>query len=223
MSRRYARYGSGAIGPPTTRSIVSVGVNLPAHRVNVVAQPGVEIREVALLHALLDVRDRLGRLLPDLHREDAPEQVRREVAEVAGRPVAVLEDSLTVVGHLQPEELLEARIPGLGEVGDREPAGDELALELEAEDHVQPVARLVGVDADERAVRAVHGPVERFEPGRSRTSPGTPPAAAGRTTPERERAPDDVLPQAALRLVQRGRDAVLQVGVRASDSLTPYS
>ena len=42
-------------------------------------------------------------------------------------------------------------------------AGEELLLELEAEDDVQPVARLVRVDADEPAPRAVDRAMEALE------------------------------------------------------------
>ena len=49
----------------------------------------------------------------------------------------VLEDAAYVVGHVDAEQILHLRVPGLGQVAERERAGDELLLQLEAEDDVQ--------------------------------------------------------------------------------------
>ncbi len=87
--------------------------------------------------------------LPELARDQVAERVGREVADQPGRPVHVLEHAVGVVGHLEPEVLPEPRVPRLGQIGDRQPALDQLLLELEAQDDVQAVGRLVGLDPDE--------------------------------------------------------------------------
>ena len=120
-------------------------------------------------------------------------------------------------------ELLEARVPGVGKVGDGEPAREELLLELEAEDDVEAVARLVGVDADERAANAVDRAMELLErdvaePVRERLL-----HARVEPAPERQRAADDVLPEPALRLVERRRDARRRAACARASGLTPHS
>ena len=58
-----------------------------------------------------------------------------------------------------------------GKVVDGEPSREMLLLELEPEDDVEPVARLVCIDADERAAN----PVDR----RWKSSSGTVPSGSG--------------------------------------------
>ena len=55
-----------------------------------------------------------------------------------------------VVGHVDPEHRAHLVRPRRGQVGRVERALDELELELEAQDDVQRVGQLVGLDADER-------------------------------------------------------------------------
>ena len=55
-----------------------------------------------------------------------------------------------VVRHVDAEVVLHPRVPRLGQVVERQSARDELLLELEAQDDVQVVGHLVGLDADER-------------------------------------------------------------------------
>ena len=117
-----------------------------------------------------------------------------------------------------PEELLEPRVPGVGQVLDREPAGQELLLELEAEDHVQPVARLVGIDPDERAADAVHRAVEVLERDVAER-PGTTPARAGRTSARTEATVRRRSPRACSATRGASRDAPSQSGVRSSVGL----
>ena len=122
----------------------------------------------------------------------------------------VLQDAEAVVRHLDAEILGVAGVPGLGQVGRGDLAPDQLLLQLEADDHVQPVRDLVGVDPDERRLDAVDGAVEVLcgdlpeDVGESRLQLGVEPPPEGR------RAPDDVLPQTALRLVQARGDAAAE-------------
>src|SRR5688572_18247203 len=94
----------------------------------------------------------------------------------------------------------DAHVPGVSEVGRRERTRDELALELEAEDDVEAVRDRIGVDPDQRALDPVRGPVQRLRLDSSEQ--------IGEPTAERAAAADEVLPEQALRLVQRARGAV---------------
>ena len=100
--------------------------------------------------------------------------------------------------------------PRIGKVLRVERALDELLLELEAQDDVEAVRRLVGLDADEAGLGAVHGGEERLEVDVSELRRERLLQRLVPVEPERPRAPDEVLPGAALRLVQsqrrRGRE-----------------
>ena len=67
----------------------------------------------------------------------------------------VLQAAARVVRHRNLEELLEARVPRRGQIGHGQFARDQLLLDLEAQDDVQIVGRLVGLDADVRRLHAV--------------------------------------------------------------------
>ena len=96
-------------------------------------------------------------------------------------------------------------VPLLGELVEVDIAADQLLLELEPQDDVQVVRGLVGLDADERGLdpfTTQTTPRAR----RRRAPPGSAPADCGKKKlPELAAAPDEVLPQAALRLVQAER------------------
>src|SRR3990170_5727373 len=89
---------------------------LPAERVDVLAQPRVQLVEVAALDLLVDIEDRRAGLLPDLDGEDGAEQVGGEVPEAAVGPVRVLEKAELVIRDGDPQELFEARVPRVGEI-----------------------------------------------------------------------------------------------------------
>ena len=117
----------------------------------------------------------------------------------------VLEDAVGVRRHVDAEELLHPRVPDLRQVLERDRPGDQLLLELEAEDDVQRVRRLVGVDADQARLGAVDRADERVEVdvaelARERLLQWFVPIR-----PERPAAADEVLPGPALRLVDRER------------------
>ena len=72
---------------------------------------------------------------------------------------------------------------------------------------MQPVRRLVGVDADQRRPRAVDRAVEALERDVGEHVREAVAERRVEPAPELERPADDVLPETALRLVQRGRAA----------------
>ena len=139
---------------------------LAAVLVKPLAEPLPQRREVTRLDLIVEVRKIPPQGLPDLHRHDVAEGVGGEVAEDAARPVDVLEHPVGVVRHLDAEVLVHARVPLLREVGERDPAREQLLLELEAEDHVEVVRDLVRLDADERGLHLVDRPVEALGVGR---------------------------------------------------------
>jgi len=101
-----------------------------------------------------------------------------------------------------PRYSLTRAVPGLGQVGDREPAVDQLLLELESHDDVERVRRLVGLDPDQRRHDVVDGAEQAagidlaWRPAEAIGNP------FGEDSAERRAAADHVLPHPALRLVQ---------------------
>src|SRR5207302_8338886 len=117
------------------------------------------------------------------------------------------EDAAARVRNLEPEVAEDALVERLRQVAHLQPAGEELALELEAEDDVEVVRDLVRVDAGERGPDPVDRAVETFEVdvtelvGKRRLQLVVGPG------PKRPAPADEVLPHATLRLVQPGGGA----------------
>ena len=163
------------------RSISSRGMNLRPWRQRFSLQPVGERAELALLELVVQVRD-LGRhLLPELPGDDVPERVRREVADRADGPVHVLEHAEGVVRRLDAEIVPHPLVPDLRQLLQLDRVGQQLLLELEAEDDVQVVGRLVRLDADQRGRDPVDGAVPVVERGARERRRERSPAAAGRS------------------------------------------
>src|SRR2546423_2963477 len=183
---------------------------LRAEGVEVLAQPVAQIVELAAAEALVQVAETLNGTFPDLHRDHVAERVRREVAERPTSPVHVLQDAVRGVGDVDAEVFRHARVPCLREGGHLEPLADEVLLELEAQDDVHAVGDLVRVDADQRGLNLVHGPVEGLLVDRPELRAERLLQARVEPPPERPAAADEVLPGAALRLVHRERHAAAE-------------
>ncbi len=95
----------------------------------------------------------------------------------------------------------------LRQVAQLDASVDDVLLELEAEDDVHPVRDLVGADSDERRAHAVDGGIEAIELDAAELLREDLLQARIEEAPERHAASDEVLPQAALRLVQAERGA----------------
>ncbi len=119
---------------------------------DVLAQPAEQRREMTVLDLGVEVGYVGADLLHQLRADEVADRVAGKDAEADERPVDVLQRALTVVGHVQPEVGLEARVPRLGHVLDLELALEQLVLQLEAEEDVHVVRDLVRLDADERGV-----------------------------------------------------------------------
>ena len=172
-------------------------------------------RELAARELRVDLRQVLAQARPQLGGDQVPERVRREVAEQPGAPVHVLQHALGGVGHVDAEQPVHALVPRRRQVVDRERALDQRQLELEAQDDVEVVGRLVGVDADQRALDGVDRAVEGVGVDAAR-DPRAERLAQDRQHPaaERARAADDVLPQPALGLVDAERDRLAERAAR---------
>ena len=117
----------------------------------------------------------------------------------------VLQRAFAVVWHVEAKVRLEARVPRLRQVFRFERALQHLVLELEAEQHVHVVSDLVGLHADQGRIRAVDravesllvDPAQRLGEGRHE--------ARKEMTPEGQAPPDQVFPEAGLRLVHARR------------------
>ena len=147
----------------------------------------------------------VGGGVPELRGDHVAQGVGGEVAEGAAVPVDVLHDALGVARHVEPEVLLVAGVPGVGQILEREGLLEERHLELEADGDVEVVGDLVGLDADQRALDGVRRAVEVLgvdgaeRLGEVLGKEGLKPAN------ERPAAADPVLPQAALGLVEAQR------------------
>src|SRR5436190_398610 len=113
--------------------------------VDVLPEPVAEIAELRGTHLVVEVRELTTDSLPELAGDDVPERVGREVAERPARPVHVLEHPVGHVGHVDPEILLHLRVPRLRRVGRGESAGEQVLLELEAQNDGGVVGAVVGV------------------------------------------------------------------------------
>ena len=105
----------------------------------------------------------------------------------------VLEDATGVVGHVDAEQVAHLRVPGLGEIVERERARDRLLLELEAEDDVERVGDLVRVDADQPRRDAVDAAVPRLQVDRLELREE--PLQLGQAPAPEGGAADEVLPR----------------------------
>ena len=154
-----------------------------------VAQPAVELAELARLELRLEIGNRALDVPPDLNRDRVPERVGREVAVRGARPVHVLEDAARVVGNLDAEQIEHAGVPRLRQLLQRQRALHQPLLELEAEDDVERVGDLVGLDPDQPRRDAVDPAVERLQVDRLERR--KPPLQLGQEAPpERQRATD---------------------------------
>ncbi len=112
---------------------------------------------------------------------------------------------MRVVGHLDAEHVGHPGIPCVLQVLRVERTLDELLLELEAQDDVEAVCRLVRLDADEPGLGAVDGGEEGLEVDVAELRRERRLQRLVPVHPERARAADEVLPRPALRLVQAER------------------
>ncbi len=198
-------YGPTSIGAPVARSTTSSGSSRRPWRWTLSRSHSPSAASSPAADELVEVAEVAPSRLPELTGDHVAERVGGEVAERGRRPMHVLEHAVGVVGDLDPEVLARQDRPRFGQVGDLEPALEELELELEADEHVEVVGQLVGLDADQRRPHPVGGAVQLGGVG------GVEPARKGRAQARQQAleigaaAADPVLPQPALGLVQTQR------------------
>ena len=115
-----------------------------------------------------------------------------------------------VVGHVETQVLLEARVPRLRQIARPQPPVDQLLLELEAQHDVQAVGRPRRPRPGSTTASSVHRAVQRVRRQRRRRAAESSARPRRQHIAERPPAPDHVLPQPALGLVQRQRLAVAE-------------
>ena len=120
----------------------------------------------------------------------------------------VLQHADAVVRRLDADERAHALVPGGRQIVDAEVAAHQRELELEAQEDVQVVGDLVGLDADQRRLDEVGGAHELLERDVAELLGERLPDLGEVPLPERARAADHVLPEARLRLVQAERGGV---------------
>jgi len=94
---------------------------------------------------------------------DIAKGVGGKVAEAAHGPMDVLEAAFAVVCGAEVEEFFEFVVPSIGDIGDLEFAGEEGALEFEAEKNMKVVGGFIGLDSDGGVGGAVYGGEEVIE------------------------------------------------------------
>ena len=104
--------------------------------------------------------------------------------------------------RLDTEVLAELRVERFRQVGRSDLAREHLALELEAQDDMERVRHLVGIDAGHGRRDPVERTMEILQPHVSEPLRKRLLESREEEAPRREAAPDDVLPQPALRLVE---------------------
>ena len=179
----------------------------PAVALDALAQPGGRGRGVAARERLVEV----GEVAPQRRVEaagvDVAQAVGREVAEEPHRPVDVLKAAVRGAVHLEPEVAREPLVPGVGQVGRLQVAGDHRALQVEAHQDVEVVVHLVGLGADVAGRDAVDRGVEAVGPrdGEVAEDLAHPPVEPAH---EGARAAELVLVEPRLALVDPHRDAL---------------
>src|SRR5207245_5352999 len=126
-----------------------------------------------------------------------------------------------VVGRRQAEQLLELLVPGGGHVGGLQLAVDQRLLQLESEDDVNVVSRLVRLDANEGRLHVVDGEYPIVERNVAETAVKRLPGSREEMVPKRPATADLVFPHPRLRFVdaERGRRAPRRAVVLTVESL----
>src|SRR5262245_46251184 len=106
-----------------------IALPVPMH---LLAQPAQEPAEVSLLELFLQVSQFPRRCGEELLGEEIAECVGGKIADEAVAPVTVLQTALRVAWRRGAEIALVGLIPGGGQIGDSQIAGDQGDLQLES-------------------------------------------------------------------------------------------
>ena len=173
---------------------------------NVVAQPGQEFAEITPGERLVQP----GQVRPgpgeELRRVDVAERVGWEIAKEPGAPVDVLQAALGIVRGRDSQGLAVLLVPCVGQLADWQFIGKQGLLQLEADDDVQVVSHLVGLDPDQAGLHVVDGGQELVERDIMKGLVKHPPGHREPVHPERPASPHRVFPEPRLRLVHAQGD-----------------
>jgi hypothetical protein len=132
--------------------------------------------------------------------------IGREVADQTFGPVSILQAALDRIGGDHAQILLVRGVPGFGDIGGQQVAGNQRSLELEPYQDVQVVGHLVGTNADTRPFDPIDTGQESVELEVVERVVEHRPGPWIEVLPEAPAPTDQVLPQPGLGLVhtQRG-------------------
>ncbi len=168
--------------------------------------------ELALADLLGQVGDVGQDALPQLCADQVAQGIAGEVADIAARPVHVLQHAPGVIGWGDAQVLLEACVPRFGQVLHLQLALDHGDLQLHAQHDMQVIGGFIGFHPDQRGLDLVDALVECLQRDVAELGGEEFLQAGVEVLPEGIGAPDQVLPHARLGFVDAGRSATVERG-----------
>src|SRR5207249_3051660 len=110
-----------------------------------------------------------------------------------------------IIRHIESEESLEAAVPGVRKIGNRQVSGQQRQFQLKPQGDVQVVRRLVRFHANQARPHVVRCEEEIIELRVGEGSRESLLQSGEEMLPERQTATDLILPQPRLRLVDAER------------------
>ncbi len=162
--------------------------------VNLVAQPIEQSGELAVGEGVIEVAQVGPGPGEKLCGKQVAQGISGEIADQAFAPVAVLQAALGIVGRDHAEGVLAGIVPGGGQIGHVQVALDQGPFQLKANENVQVVRDLVGLDAIEGRSDVIDG---GMEVGQGNFAQGLRKGLAGageKILPEGQTAADQVFP-----------------------------
>ena len=165
--------------------------------------------EIARFNAFIHV-DGLFHLREELRAVGASKGVGGEVADGASGPVAVLQHAVFVVRNVHAKVFLVELVPFRRKILNCKLAGHNALLQLVAHHYVQAVCDFIGLRADKRGLGLVHGLVEFLRRASFHLFREQFAELGENESAERSAAPQDVLVETALALVNAHGHAAVQ-------------
>ena len=161
---------------------------------DLLVQPRLHSSEVATPEIVFEARKIALGLRHELRRVKVAQRVSREITQSTHAPVDVLEAAEPVVRRRQIEHLPELVVPCARHVGRQQIARENRELQFEAQNNVQVVGRLVGLDPDEGRLRLVDREIKVVEAHFAQRIDENLLGAGEEMPPERSAAADLVFP-----------------------------
>ena len=190
--------GKGLPGEPLDQSGSRVSLPLP---VDLLTEPLAQWLELAPGQRPGQPAQVGLRLGEQLGRVQVPQGIGGKIADQPGAPVDVLEHAAGIVGRIDLEAPAVLLVPGPRQLDDRQIALQQGLLQLEPDEDVQVVGRLVGLHPDQRRPHVVDRRIEVVQPDVGQRLGKTALGLGEEVLPEGPAPSDHVLPQPGLRLV----------------------